>query len=146
MYQNVNYQGKLAQKQLYFGQDVMEYEQDVFTPYQNLLYKQLVFGYKAYSSEELQKMTQKELVDIKTKYAKAQRIINIYKQEKLTQYVGGFLSQLFPRSPFIKELNNFEPDKKFFCTLSFSELNISKQDIVSLFIEKNMLPKNFYAL
>jgi len=146
MYQSVNYQGKLSSKQLYAGKVVMEYEQDVFTPYQNLLYRQLLFGYDAYSKDELDSMSSKELKTIKCQYAKTQRVLNIHKQKILSAILSSFLVPMFHRSTLVKELCSDFTDKTFFCTLSFKDLQISKQDIVSLLITNRLLPSNFYTL
>ena len=146
MYQSVNYKGKLSSKQLYAGKGVVEYEQDVFTPYQNLLYRQLLFGYEAYSKAELNSMSPQELKTIKFQYAKTQRVINIHKQKILNKRLSALLVPMFYNSSLVKEFCSDFIDKKFFCTLSFKDLNISKKDIVSLLITNRLLPNNFYAL
>lgn len=146
MYQSVSYKGKLSSRQLYAGKVIMEYEQDVFTPYQNLLYRQLLFGYDAYSKEELASMSPKELKTIKFQYAKTQRVINIYKQKILNKRLSSWLVPMFYNSTLVKKLCSDSTDKKFFCTLSFKDLNISKEDIVSLLITNKLLPNNFYTL
>ena len=146
MYQSVNYKGKLSSKQLYVGKGVMEYERDVFTPYQNLLYRQRLSGFNAYSKQELSSMSQKELNSIKFQYAKTQRIVNIHKQRVLNKKLASFLIPTFHNSSLVKDLCLDFTDKKFFCTLSFKDLSISKQDIVSLLMANELLPNNFYAL
>ena len=146
MYQSVNYQGKLSSKQLYAKKGAMEYEQDVFTPYQNLLYRQLLFGYDAYTKEELSSMSPKELKTIKFQFAKTQRVINVYKQRILSKKLSSVLLPMFSNSSLIQEFCSDITDKKFFCTLSFKDLSISKKDIVSLLMTNGLLPNNFYAL
>ena len=146
MYQSVNYKGKLSSKQLYAGKGVMEYEQDVFTPYQNLLYRKLLFGYDAYTKEELASLSPKELKTIKFQYAKTQRVINMHKQKVLNKTIASLLLPVFHKSCLIKELCSDFTDKMFFCTLSFKDLSISKEDIVSLLIANKLLPNNFYTL
>ena len=39
-----------------------------------------------------------------------------------------------------------ETDEKFTNTLTFKDLNISKQDIITIFISEGILPKNFLSL
>jgi hypothetical protein len=146
MYQSVNYQGKLSSKQLFAGKEVMEYEQDVFTPYQNLLYRQLLFGYEAFNKQELASMSPQELKTIKFQYAKAQRVLNVYKQTILTKRLSALLVPIFHNSNLVKEFCSDFTDKKFFCTVSFKDLNISKEDLVSLLITNRLLPNNFHAL
>jgi hypothetical protein len=146
MYQSISYKGKFADKQLYSGKNIIMYEQDVFTLKQNMLYKQLLFGYNAYDRTDLDKMSTQQLHVIKTNYVKTQRVINLYKQEKLNKLISNWLCPIFPCSVIIKDLCKSYTDKKFFCTLSFKELNISKKDIVSLLIEYKLLPVNFYSL
>jgi hypothetical protein len=43
-------------------------------------------------------------------------------------------------------LGNEETDPNFKNTLTFKDLNISKEDIINIFIENGVLPKNFMAL
>jgi hypothetical protein len=54
---------------------------------------------------------------------------------------------LFPNSNLTKELVNLnETDEKFKNTLTFKDLNISKDDIITIFIAEGVLPKNFLSL
>jgi len=146
MYQSVSYKGKLSSKQLYAGQSVMEYERDVFSSHQNLLYRQLIFGYDAYSKEDLASMSSKQLKTIKFLYSKTQRILNIHKQKILNKRIASLLMPMFYNSSLVKEFCFDFTDDRFLCTLSFKDLKASKQDIVSLLITNKLLPDNFYTL
>jgi hypothetical protein len=39
-----------------------------------------------------------------------------------------------------------ETDEKFVNTLTFKDLNISKKDIITIFMSEGILPKNFLSL
>jgi hypothetical protein len=43
-------------------------------------------------------------------------------------------------------LNNVELDPEFKNTLTFKDLKISKDDIIAIFIEEGVLPKNFHSI
>jgi hypothetical protein len=54
---------------------------------------------------------------------------------------------LFPNSPLTDSLLACtEFDEKFKNTITFKDLNISKEDIISIFITEGILPKNFLSL
>jgi hypothetical protein len=54
---------------------------------------------------------------------------------------------LFPKSNLTKAfLECDEVDEKFKNTLTFKDLNITKDDIISIFILEGILPKNFLSL
>jgi hypothetical protein len=43
-------------------------------------------------------------------------------------------------------LNDTDADVNFKNTLNFKDLNIKKDDIISIFIEEGVLPKNFMSI
>jgi hypothetical protein len=54
---------------------------------------------------------------------------------------------LFPKSPITDVLlSQSETDEKFKNTLTFKDLNISKEQIISIFMVEGVLPKNFLSL
>jgi hypothetical protein len=54
---------------------------------------------------------------------------------------------LFPNSPITQFLlSETETDEKFKNTLTFKDLNISKEQIISIFMLEGILPKNFLSL
>ena len=54
---------------------------------------------------------------------------------------------MFPNSPITQFLlSETETDDKFKNTLTFKDLNISKEQIISIFMSEGILPKNFLSL
>jgi hypothetical protein len=54
---------------------------------------------------------------------------------------------LFPNIKLTESLiENSEIDEKFKNTLTFKDLNISKKQIVTIFMTEGILPKNFLSL
>lgn len=141
------YQGKLADYQLIKSNTYMEYEKDNYSNYQNYLYKRALYGLSIFSQNELATMCSKKKQRINNVYLKAQNIINLYKQKLTKVYTDSIFTTLFPNSPITDYLLNDESeDVKFKNKLTFKELNISKDDIINLFVNEGVLPKNFFAL
>jgi hypothetical protein len=73
--------------------------------------------------------------------------LNVFKQKLTIEYTNKLFESLFPKSSFTKELLGLsETDEKFKNTLTFKDLNITKDDIISIFIAEGILPKNFLSL
>lgn len=125
----------------------MEYEQDMYNPYQNYLYKRALYGLSSLSKEEIESMCNSKRKRINNVYNKAQVVLNIAKQKATIYYTNLLFERLFPNSPLTDFfLNNDETDTNFKNTLTFKDLNISKDEIISIFMEEGILPKNFKSL
>jgi len=92
-------------------------------------------------------MCSKKKKRIQRVYLKGQQVINLHKQ-KLTNSITNLLfERLFPESPLAQFfISNSETDEKFKNTLNFKDLNITKDDIIRIFIEEGVLPKNFMEI
>lgn len=125
----------------------MEYEQDVYNSYQNYLYKRALYGLSSLSQDELSTMCNKKRQRIINVYNKAQAVLNIAKQKATIHYTNLLFKSLFPNSPLTEMfLENTETDVNFKNTLTFKDLNINKDKIISIFISEGILPKNFMDL
>lgn len=125
----------------------MEYEQDIYSSYQNYLYKRALYGLSSLSKEEVESMCNSKRKRINNVYNKAQVVLNIAKQKATIYYTNLLFEKLFPNSPLTDFfLNNDETDTNFKNTLTFKDLNISKDEIISIFMEEGILPKNFKSL
>jgi hypothetical protein len=114
---------------------------------QNQLYKSALYGLSIYNKEELEKLKWFEKEEIKKMHNKTQHVLNILKQEKLVEITNTWFRKLFPKSKVVEELcNNSEVDSSMFNTMSFKDLNISKEDIINRLILKKVLPINFHNL
>jgi len=133
--------------QLQPGKTYMQYEQDKYSIYQNYLYKRALYGLDALNQEELATMCSKKKQRIVNVYKRAQVVLNTFKQKLTIKYSNSLFNILFPNSNLTKELVNLnETDEKFKNTLTFKDLNISKDDIITIFIAEGVLPKNFLSL
>jgi len=142
--------GKLQeqiQKYILTSPTVMSYEQDKYTPYQNYLYKRALYGIKSLDKEEVSRMCKKKIYRINNVHKRAQRVVNIIKQKKLIEITNNFFEKLFPNTAFTKAmLTHSDTDDKFKNTLNFKDLDIDKDQIITIFIDEGILPKNFLSL
>lgn len=150
--QKYEYRGSLEDFQLYGSQindkKYAEYEIDPYNQYQNFLYKRALFGLRMYSPEEIQQMTDVRRSRIVKLHKKAQKVLNLYKQETVNTFTNNLFIKLFPNSPITKALigeHNYT-DSEYVNTLDFKALGITKEHIVNVLIREKILPKNFYDL
>lgn len=133
--------------QLHAGKTYMQYEQDKYSPYQNYLYKRALYGLEALEEKELATMCSKKKQRILNVYKRAQTVLNVFKQKRTIEYTNKFFKFLFPKSLITQTLTQLnETDEKFKNTLTFKDLNITKDDIIRIFIAEGILPKNFLSL
>jgi len=133
--------------QLNAGQTYMQYETDRYSSYQNYLYKRALYGLDALSQEELANICSKKKQRIISVYKRAQIVLNTFKQRLTIAYSNHIFETFFPKSPITQFLlADNEIDEKFKNTLTFKDLNISKDQIISIFIAEGVLPKNFLSL
>ena len=146
--QKFMYSGKLENYQLSNQiKNVMQYEYDSYTPYQNYLYKRALFGLNSLTEIEINTICNKKKQRINNVYKRAQVVLNNFKQQVTINYSNFIFKTLFPNSPITDFLiTEVETDEKFINTLNFKDLNISKDDIICIFIQEGILPKNFLSL
>ncbi len=141
------YTGSLAEYQTVAKNLYVKYEVDKFSPYQNYLYKRALYGLNGLTQDELAKTCEKKKHRINKVYLKGQQVINLYKQKLTIAYTNFLFESLFPHSPITAFLlNDTDADVNFKNTLNFKDLNIKKDDIISIFIEEGVLPKNFMSI
>jgi hypothetical protein len=125
------------------------YEQHKFTAYQNLIYKRALFGLKMYSKNELNKMRWKERQKIKYINRKAQKSLNLFKQERVNIMCDNLYRSVFPNSKLARDAFSLEKsitNPKIINKLDLKSLRISKEDVILRFVKEGILPKNFYEL
>ena len=146
--QKFMYSGKLENYQLSNQiKNVMQYEYDSYTPYQNYLYKRALFGLNSLTEIEINTICNKKKQRINNVYKRAQVVLNNFKQQVTINYSNFIFKTLFPNSPITDFLiTEVETDEKFINTLNFKDLNISKDNIICIFIQEGILPKNFLSL
>lgn len=122
-------------------------EQPAFNKLQQKLYAEAVYGLSFYTTEQVEQMSKSKKLRVMAKYAKAQRILNRWKQEIVHDKVDALLLALFPKSPITKILVDVKGyDRQSRESHSFKELGLSQTDIADKLIEVNLLPENFYQL
>jgi hypothetical protein len=119
-----------------------------FTEKQSELYSRLLIGLKFYSKEDLYTMNSTKKSRIKRNNIRAQKELNLWKQELSIAQSNHFLSEFFEKdSTFMQTMSTFdETSTKFYSKLSFKDLGINKGDVANMFISKGILPKNFWEL
>lgn len=145
-----NYKGTLPEYQQkgnkLKGKKVSRYEQDKYTPYQNLLYKRALFGLKAYDKQEVRRIHKQKKARIIKTHKKAQKSLNIMKQEMVIQFTNRIFEIWFPKCTLTKQLIDLtdEVDPEFINRLDLKSLGITKNDVIERFIADGVLPKDFY--
>jgi hypothetical protein len=133
--------------QLNLGKTYMSYETDGYSQYQNYLYKRALYGLDALSEQELATVCSKKKQRIVNVYKKAQITLNKFKQQVTIQYSNFVFKSLFPNSPITDLLlSDTEVDENFKNTLTFKDLGITKDQIITIFMAEGILPKNFLSL
>ena len=133
--------------QLNSGKTYMSYETDGYSQYQNYLYKRALYGLDALSEQELATVCSKKKQRVINVYKRAQVTLNKFKQQVTIQYSNFIFKTLFPKSPLTQLLlADTETDDKFKNTLTFKDLGINKEQIISIFMAEGILPKNFLSL
>jgi hypothetical protein len=133
--------------QLNSGKTYMSYETDGYSQYQNYLYKRALYGLDALSEQELATVCSKKKQRVINVYKRAQVTLNKFKQQVTIQYSNFVFKTLFPNSPITSILlADTEVDESFKNTLTFKELGINKDQIITIFINEGILPKNFLSL
>jgi hypothetical protein len=142
-----DYTGNLSDYQLNASNKVTNYEVDSYTQYQNHLYKRALYGLNAFTQQELATMCSKMKQRVSNVYLRGQKAINLYKQKLTVAYSNMLFKTFFPDSPITNYLlGEQELDVKHTNTLTFKDLNISKDDIITVFITEGILPKNFLSI
>ena len=145
--ENFDYTGSLSDYQLNASNRVTKYEVDSYTQYQNHLYKRALYGLNAFTQQELATMCSKKKQRVTNVYLRGQKVINLYKQKLTVAYSNILFKTFFPDSPITNYLlGEQELDVKHTNTLTFKDLNISKDDIITVFITEGILPKNFLSI
>jgi hypothetical protein len=145
--QKFEYSGKLEEYQLYKKNTYTKYETDQYSQYQNFLYKRALYGLRSLPAEEVEKMSKQKKIRIQKVNRRAQRVLNEAKQKRVITITNELFAKWFPDTKFTKFMfDNVETDDKVRNTLNFKDLNIDKNQIISIFIEEGILSSNFLSL
>lgn len=124
----------------------LELEKDKYSEYQNFLYKRAMFGLKMYTPEEIKSMHWQKRMRIEKVHQRTQEKLNLWKQKVLIAF-SNKIFRMFKHSPFALAITDIaEVDNEFFCKVSFKDLGISKEDIITNMISEGILPHNFRSI
>jgi hypothetical protein len=133
--------------QMHVGRNYMQYEQDKYSTYQNYLYKRALYGLDALTERELANTCSKKKQRIVNVYRRSQIVLNRFKQEVSIRKTNYIFEKFFPKSELTQIIiASNETDDSFKNTLTFKDLNITKDDIITIFMVEGILPKNFLSL
>lgn len=133
--------------QLNVSKVYLQYEQDKYSEYQNYLYKRALYGLNSLNEQEIVTMCSKKKQRIVNVYKRAQIVLNKLKQDITISYSNFIFKTLFPNSPITEYLlSDTETDTSFKNTLTFRDLDINKDKIITIFMSEGILPKNFLSL
>jgi hypothetical protein len=124
-------------------------EQVKLSPKQKDLYSKVVYGFKAYTKEEIAAMSERKKMNVTVTYTKAQRILRNWKQDITFSFIDKLLVTLFPKSPIVSQMCSTEGHLEDYSKedeISFKDLGINQQKIIDKLLEFELLPKNFYEL
>jgi len=124
-------------------------EEVKLTPKQKDLYAKTVYGFKAYTKEELNLLSESARIKVTVTYTKVQRILRNWKQDITFSNLDRFMLTLFPNSPIVKAMcatTGHIDDISKEDEISFKDLGIKQEHIINKLMEVDLLPKNFFNL
>lgn len=145
------YEGELVDYQVY-GKNhkrYIEYEQEIYSPQQNFLYRRALFGLSVYTKEELETMHFSKKQRIEKVHARTQNVLNLWKQSIVNNMVNTIFKDMFHHSILAKDLvEKFgnQTDPTYISRIDFKSLGLSKKDIINKLLEEKLLPVNFHEL
>ena len=126
-----NTQNQRVNKQVFFEMNEI----------QRSMYKRLMYGVNAFTSEEISTMTKELLFTISNEHVRASDIINKLKYERNYGAYKKLLAVIFPTVKL-----DYYKDGKFADMPTLKELKISTIDIINEWINHKLLPLDFYSL
>ncbi len=115
---------------------------------QRRLYKEAMYGLRAYPAWKLSKISDEEKEEISVKYIRTQDNLNKWKQ-KIIRDLSVVVVLKYWNNPFARLFVNHGLDiidNDFKVQLTFKDLKISKKEIIAHLIKCRILPRNFYEL
>ena len=104
-----------------------------------------MIGLKLYTPQELYKLKENKKVKIHNRFKRAQRVLNLWKQQIVIDYSNFMMKKCDVHSKII-EMFYVEPNNNYDCRITFQELNITRTDIIKVLIANKLLPANFEKL
>lgn len=124
-------------------------EEVKLSPKQKDLYSKVMYGFKAYTKEEIAVMSKSKRTNVTITYTKAQRVLRNWKQDLTFSFIDRLLLSMFPKSPIVKQMCQVDGHIDEVAKeddISFKDLGISQQQIINKLIQFELLPQNFYQV
>ena len=119
-------------------------EKLVLNAIQREMYRRLMYGLNNYTNEEKSMMSSKQISKIVKDHDRAKRYLHIMKAKKYYEADNNLLNAIFTHCPTgTKDSDWFLYIPK---TVTLNKLGISPKEIVDEFINRKLLPENFYDL
>lgn len=111
---------------------------------QRNMYRKLMYGIKDYTEEELKGLSPITITEIIINHNKAKKVLHILKAKKYYESETKLINSIF------SHLKIGEKDSDWLTELpkevTLRKLNISVKDIINEFINKRLLPSNFWKI
>ena len=119
-----------------------------FSNTQNYLYRKAIMGLNGIPEDLVHNMADEHKREICNLARKVQRFLNIWKQEICIEKTNNLFLELFGNTDFTKDLieDHSMPYPKYFNTLDFKVLGITKEVIIEKLIKEEYLSSNFHDL
>ena len=122
-------------------------QHDSLNNYQNFLYNRALYGLAVYSKEEIKEMRWDKRKRILKVHQRSQKVLNLWKQRIVIDWSNQFFKKLFPKASITQALLNMtETDSEYVTKMSFSDLGITKAQVISKLVAEGILPPEFYTL
>jgi len=142
------YLGLLSEYQIVSSKLVQKIIYTELSTQQLHLYKRVLHGLNAFTSEELEKMHWDKKRRIKKVWKRAQNVINSLKQ-MICNKRSNEVFKLFNNSKLAKSIMSVpveEVDDRFINKMSFRTLGVKPEDLIVKFYAEGLLPKNYFEL
>jgi hypothetical protein len=116
-------------------------------PYQHFLFKRVLHGLNMYSKDQVKKMHRDKKRRIIKVWKRGQAVLNKWKQIISNKKINYYLYKTFGENAkaFLEiPETDYLPDYK--CKASLKDLGIRYEDVILMFIQEKLLPRNFFEL
>lgn len=123
---------------------IVEPEKIYLNMVQRQMYRRLMYGMREYDKKQILAMSDKAIRRVESDYKKAKRAIHILKAKKCYHAETKLISVIFNR----KDLGKYDYDWYIDLPKHYTlrKLGIGTKDIIDDFIQRKLLPQNFYEL
>ena len=111
---------------------------------QRQMFRRLMYGLKEYTPEQMAAMSPSVITNIVEDYKKAKRALHVLKAKRYYHAETKLLNAIFPNMEIgTKDFDWYLDVPK---NVTLRSLGISTKEVIDEFINRRLLPKNFYAV